>query len=152
MQGTLDIEEVRAAVAAATASLTGLAAQMFAVGNAELGPFFRQVDDLSRQVEAARVAILAEALARGVVAGSECPSVTSWVIQWAPSYRAGGAARLVAVAQATRVVRNTALAAAVLGARVGVRNASVVLAEMDKLRPRLRDEALEAVWASRCSR
>ena len=145
MQGTLDIEAVRGAVAAATASLTGLAAQMFAVGNAELGPFFRQVDDLGRQVEAARVAILAEALARGVVADSDCPSVTSWVIQWAPSYRAGGAAQLVAVAQASRAVRNAALAAAVLGARVGVRNASVVLAEMDKLRPRLRDEALESV-------
>jgi hypothetical protein len=36
---------------------------MFAVGNAELEPFFRQIDDLSRQVEAARVAILGEALA-----------------------------------------------------------------------------------------
>ena len=142
----LDIEAGRSAVAAATASLTGLAGSMFAVGNAELGPFFRQVDDLSRQVEAARVAILAEALARGVVAGSERPSVTSWVIQWAPSYRAGGAAPLVAVAQATRVVRNAALAAAVLGARIGVINASVALSEMDKLRLRLHDQALEAVW------
>ena len=47
---------------------------------------------------------------------------------------------------ATRAVRNIGLAAAVLGARVGVRNAAVALAEMDKLRPRLRDEALEAVW------
>ena len=72
--------------------------------------------------------------------------MTSWVIQWAPSFRAGGAARLVAVAQATRAVRNVGLAAAVLGARVGVSNAAVALAEMDKLRPRLRDEALEAVW------
>ena len=34
-----------------------------------------------------------------------------------------------------------------LGARVGVRNAAVALVEMDKLRPRLRDEAVEAVWA-----
>ena len=81
-----------------------------------------------------------------MVAESDAPSVTSWVIQWAPSLRAGGAARLVAVAQATRAVRNVGLAAAVLGARVGVSNASVALAEMDKLRPRLRDEALEAVW------
>jgi hypothetical protein len=50
------------------------------------------------------------------------------------------------VAHATRAVRNIALAAAVLGARVGVCNAAVVLVEMDKLRPRLRDEALDAVW------
>ncbi|MEP7193254.1 MAG: hypothetical protein ABI903_10345, partial [Actinomycetota bacterium] len=68
MSGTLNIEAARSAVAAATASMTGLAASVFAVGNTELEPFFRQVDDLSRQVEAARVAILAEALARGVVA------------------------------------------------------------------------------------
>ena len=64
-QGLWSIEAGRSAVAAATDSLSGLAGSMFAVGNAELGPFFRQVDDLSRQVEAARVAILAEALSRG---------------------------------------------------------------------------------------
>ena len=147
MAGTLVIEAGRNAVAAATASLVGLAESMFAVGNTELGPFFRQIDDLSRHAEAARVAILAEALSRGVIAGSDCPTATAWVIQWAPSLRAGGAAQLVAVAHATRVVRNAGLASAVLGARVGVRNAAVALVEMDKLRPRLRDEALEAVWA-----
>jgi Domain of unknown function (DUF222)/HNH endonuclease len=145
MSGILSIESARGAVTAATVSLTDLAQSIFAVGNTELGPFFRELDDLGRQVEAARVGLLAEALGRGVVAQSECPSVTGWVIQWAPSLRGGGAGRLVTVAQATRVVRNAALAAAVLGARVGVVNASVVLAEMDKLRPRIRDEALDAV-------
>ena len=56
----------------------------------------------------------------------------------------------MAVAQgvnASSAVRNIALAAAVLGARVGVGNAAVVLEQMGRLRPRLRDEALEAVWA-----
>src|SRR5450631_1284733 len=146
MAGILDIEAGRGAVVAATAALSGLAGSMYAVGNTELGPFFREVDDMIRLGEATRVAILAEALARGVVAESDCPSVTSWVIQWAPSFRSGGAAQLVSVAQATRTVRNAGLAAAVLGARVGVRNAAVVLAEMDKLGPRLRDEAVDAVW------
>jgi hypothetical protein len=72
------------------------------------------------------------------------------VIQWAPSYRCGGAAQLVAVTHAviaSSAVRNIGLAAAVLGARVGVRNAAVALVEMGKLRPRLRDAAVEAVWA-----
>jgi Domain of unknown function (DUF222) len=150
MSGTLAIEAGRSAVAAAAASLAGLTGAMFAVGNTDLGPFFRQVDDLARQVEAARVAILAEALARGVVAASECPSATSWVIQWAPSFRSGGAAQLITVTHATRAVRNEALAAAVLGARVGVRNAAVALAEMDKLKPRLGDQTLntmrESIW------
>jgi hypothetical protein len=117
MSGTLGIEAARGAVTTTTASLTGLAGSVFAVGNTELGPVFRELDDLSRQVEAARVAVLAEALARGVVATSESPSATSWVIQWAPSLRAGGAGQLVTVAQASRVVRNAGLAAAVLGAR-----------------------------------
>jgi len=147
MTGTPTIEARRTAVAVATSLLAGLGESVVAVGNRELGPFFRQVDDLSRQVEAARVAILAEALRRGVVASSDCATAAGWVIDWAPSFQAGGAAQLVRVAHATRSVRNLALAAAVLGARVGVRNAAVALVEMDKLRPRLRDEAVEAVWA-----
>lgn len=119
MSGRLDIEAGRAAVCTATASLTGISESVFAVANTELGPFFRQVDDLSRQLEATRVAILAEALTRGVVASSECPTAASWVIQFAPSYRAGGAAQLLTVAHAVNAssaVRNIGLAAAVLGA------------------------------------
>lgn len=146
MTGAPTIEARRDAVVAATALLAGLGDVVVGVGNTELGPFFGQVDELSRQVDAARVAILAEALGRGVVAGSQCATAAAWVIQWAPSFRGGGAGRLVKVAHATREVRHAGLAAAVLGARVGVGNAAVALAEMDKLRPRLRDEALEAVW------
>ena len=146
MTGNPSIEQRRAAVAAASSLLAGLGAVASGVGNADLGPFFRDVDDLARQVEAARVALLGEALSRGVVAGSDAPSAAAWVIQWAPSFHAGGAAQLVTVTHATRAVRNVGLAAAVLGARVGVCNAAVALVEMDKLRPRLTDEAVEAVW------
>lgn len=52
MTRTMAIMECRAAVSAAATWLVGLRESMFEVGNAELGPFFRQVDDLSRQVEA----------------------------------------------------------------------------------------------------
>lgn len=144
---TPTIDARRAGVTAATTLLTGLGEVVVRVGNDQLGPFLREVDDLSRQVDAARVALVAEALSRGVVASSDCATAAGWVIQWAPSFRAGGAGQLVKVAHATRSVRNLALAAAVLGARVSVRNAAVALVEMDKLRPRLRDEAVEAVWA-----
>ena len=126
--------------------LAGLGDAVVSVGNEDLGPFLREVDDLARQMEAARVALLAEALSRGVVAASDAATAAAWVIQWAPTFRSGGAAQLVTVAHATRAVRNSGLAAAVLGARVGVRNAAVALVEMDKLRPRLRQEAVEAVW------
>ena len=79
----------RAAVAAASSLLTGLSDAVVGVGNDELGPFLREVDDLSRQMEAARVALLAEALNRGVVAASDCATAAAWVIQWAPTFRAG---------------------------------------------------------------
>ena len=147
MGPTPTIEARRAAVAAASSLLAGLGDVVVAVGNEDLGPFLREVDDLARQMEAARVALLGEALSRGVVAGSDCASAAAWVIAWAPTFRAGGAAQLVTVAHATRAARNAALAAAVLGAKVGVRNAAVALVEMDKLRPRLREEAVAAVWA-----
>jgi hypothetical protein len=147
MAGTSTIDARRMGVTAATSLLSGLGDVVVGVGNDQLGPFLREVDDLSRQIDAARVAILAEALSRGVVAGSDCATAAGWVIEWAPSFRAGGAGQLVKVAHATRSVRNLALAVAVLGARVSVRNAAVALVEMDKLRPRLRDEAVEAVWA-----
>jgi hypothetical protein len=62
----LTMARARAAASAATAATAGLGGSMFAVGNTELGPpFFPEVDDLSRQVEAARVAIRGEALRRG---------------------------------------------------------------------------------------
>ncbi|MDQ1537393.1 MAG: hypothetical protein QOE58_1786, partial [Actinomycetota bacterium] len=141
------IERGRELISATTTLLAGLGDSMFAVGNTELGPLFAQLDALKRQVEASQVLTLGEALGRGVVAESDCPTATSWVIQWAPSFRSGGAAQLVNVSHATRSVRNTALAAAVLRAEVGVRNAAVALVEMEKLRPRLREQALEAVWA-----
>ena len=147
IDATSTIDARRMGVTAATSLLTGLGEVVVRVGNDQLGPFMREVDDLSRQIDAARVAILAEALSRGVVAGSDCATAAGWVIEWAPSFRAGGAGQLVKVAHATRSVRNLALAAAVLAARVSVRNAAVALVEMDKLRPRLRDEAVEAVWA-----
>jgi hypothetical protein len=121
---------------------------VFAVGNAELGPLFGELDELIRRGEAGRVVVLSEALGRGVVAESDSPTAASWVIQHGPSFRSGGAGQVVKVAHATQVARNSALAVVVRDGRVGVRNAAVALEEMDKLQPRLCDEAVEAVWAA----
>ena len=65
--------------------------------------------------------------------------------QWGPSYRAGGAAALVKVAEAVAKPCNALLAEAVLSARVPVGNAAVALAEMDKLLPRLTPACAETV-------
>ena len=67
MGATPTIQHRRAAVAAASWLLTGLGDAVVSVGNEDLGPFLREVDDLARRMEAARVALLAEALSRGVV-------------------------------------------------------------------------------------
>ena len=79
MGATPTIQQRRAAVAAASLLLTGLGDAVVSVGNEDLGPFLREVDDLARQMEAARVALLAEALSRGVVAGSDAATAAAWV-------------------------------------------------------------------------
>ena len=91
--------------------------------------------------------MLDQALTRGDVRASDAASPAGWVRQWGPSYRAGGAAALVKVAEAVAKPRNGLLAEAVLAARVPVRNAAVALTEMDKLLPRLTPACAETVLA-----
>ncbi|MGZ4751511.1 MAG: hypothetical protein ACXVYU_10590, partial [Oryzihumus sp.] len=104
------------------------------------------------------MAVLTEALERGEVSSS-CATAAGWVLEWAPSYRAGGAGDLVKVAQAcigrpvglgaTHVLDHGSvqrLRSCVLAGRVGVRCAAVALAEMAKLGPRLTPAALPTVW------
>ncbi len=80
IDATPTIDERRMGVTTATSLLAGLGEVVVRVGNDQLGPFLREVDDLSRQVDAARVAIVAEALSCGVVAGSDCATAVGWVI------------------------------------------------------------------------
>jgi hypothetical protein len=143
---TLELAQGRVVLVESAAFLARLGEIGFAVGNTEMAPLFGEIDDVKRGAEAAHVVILAEALGRGVVAESNSPTAASWVIEHAPSFRAGGAGQLVKVAHATRAPRNAALAAAVRAGRVGVRNASVALDEMDKLKSRLCPEAVATVW------
>ncbi len=71
---------------------------------------FRQIDDLARMVEAARVAVLAEAVGRGETTSAAVASTASlasagvgWVHEWAPSLAVnGGAGRLFRVVTETR--------------------------------------------------
>jgi hypothetical protein len=77
---------------------------------------------------------------------SDCANPTAWVIHCAPSYRAGGAAQLLRVTRATQAVRNTGLAAAVLGAGRGPQRRSGVGPD-GQATARLRAEAVETVWA-----
>jgi hypothetical protein len=148
-----------AVVDAAEESLAAIEQVLHQCQGWDLGPAMGRLDALARRVEAAKVAVLGDALERGEVPGSTCATAVGWVLEWAPSYRCGGAGDLVRVAQAcigkpvglsaTHVLDHGSvqrLRACVLSGRVGVRGAAVALAEMAKLGPRLTPQALPTVW------
>ncbi|MGN6636961.1 MAG: hypothetical protein ACTHJ6_16085 [Oryzihumus sp.] len=95
----LRLAERRELVRAAVEALSGVEGVLHQGVGAELGPFFAELDALKRGCEAAQVATLAGAVERGEVASS-CATAAGWVLEWAPSYRSGGAGDLVKVAQA----------------------------------------------------
>ena len=64
MEAVAGAGQRREALAAAREALTGLGSVLWQVGGAELGPVLTEIDDLIRLGEAARVAVVAEALER----------------------------------------------------------------------------------------
>src|SRR3954469_23376594 len=128
MEGT-NFEDDRAAVAAGAATLRRLVGRLHQAGSGELGPLFAELDCLKALAEAAQVGVLDQALSRGDVKASDAASSAGWVRQWGPSYRAGGAAALVRVAEAVAKPDNAPLREAVLDGRVPVDNAAVALTE-----------------------
>src|SRR3954468_13883111 len=95
MEGTSFAED-RAAVVAGAVTLRRLLGRLHQAGSAELGPLFAELDQLKSLAEAAQVGVLDQGLSRGDVKASDAASAAGWVRQWGPSYRAGGAAALVA--------------------------------------------------------
>ncbi|HEX8970513.1 hypothetical protein, partial [Oryzihumus sp.] len=148
-----------AVVDAAAEALTGLVEVVQQCLGADLGAAFGRLDGLRRLGEAAQVTVLGEGLERGEIASSDHASPTAWVLAHSSSYRGGGAADLVKVAQAclgrpvgagVQVLDHGAvqrLRSCVLSGRVGVRGAAVALAELARLGPRLTREAVGTVWA-----
>src|SRR4051812_48182212 len=146
MEGTT-LGEDRASLTACVPVVSRLVGRVHQVGSDDLGPLFGQIDELEAVLQALRVAVLDQALSRGEVRASDAASSAGWVRHWGPSYRAGGAAALVKVAEAVAQPKNEVLREAVLAARVPVRNAAVALGEMDKLLPRLTPACAETVLA-----
>src|SRR3954464_13229904 len=126
MEGTSFAED-RATVVAGAVTLRRLLGRVHQAGSAELGPLFAELDALKTLVEAAQVGVLDQGLTRGDVKASDAASSAGWVRQWGTSYRAGGAAALVRVAEAVAKPDNRLLADAVLAARVPVCSAAVAL-------------------------
>ena len=107
-----------------------------------------EVDALGAACEAAKVAIVGEAMERGETSdGAAALTITQWVRRHAPSTRAGGAGQVVAVAAAFGKPVNAPVQEAVQAGVLPVRSAAVVVAEADRLRPVLADGAEPAVLA-----
>src|SRR3954467_12319665 len=110
----LTVAERRAAVRAAAAALVGFDGVVHQPGSGELGPLFAELDQLKTLAAAAQVGVLDQALSRGDVKASDAASAAGWVRQGGRSYRAGGAAALVRVAEAVVKPDNAPLRDAVL--------------------------------------
>src|SRR3954451_7794960 len=121
MEGTSFAEDRAVLVDAAPVLRRGLG-RLHQAGSGELGPLFAELDCLKALAAAAQVGVLDQALSRGDVKASDAASSAGWVRQWGPTYRAGGAAALVKVAEAVAQPCHGPLAEAVLAARVPVRN------------------------------
>ena len=150
METTTDLGRRREAVASARAALDGLAEVLWQVpsGGGALAELLGEVDALGARCEAARVAVVREAVERGEPgSGPRALSVVQWVREHAPTTRAGGAGQLVAVATAFAKPANAVVRAAVEAGRLPVRSAAVVVAEADRLRPALVEEAEPHVLA-----
>ncbi len=127
---------------AVCAGLDGLGSELWRAGSAELEEIMAEADRVVAAGEAARAVVVAEAMSRGETgSGALALTPVQWVRRHAPSTRGGGAAQIVAVAQAFAVSGNAPVKDAVLSGELPVRTAAVVVAEADKLRPLLVDDA-----------
>jgi hypothetical protein len=138
----MSIIKRRKAIARAQRALAGLDEALWQVPGGELGPLLGEVDGLVAAGELARVRVTAEALGRGEAGGgSGALTATGWVLAWAPSLLAGGAGVTVGLARDFAKAVNAPVLAAAEAGRVPVRSAAVVIAEADRLRPRLAEGA-----------
>jgi hypothetical protein len=143
MQGTSGIGQRRECLVAGRDALAGIDTVLWQVpSGGGLAELLEEVDALSAACEAAKVAIVAEAMDRGETSdGAAARTVTQWVREHAPTSRAGGARQVVEVAQAFAKPANAPVREAVETGRLPVRSAAVVVAEAERLRPLLADGA-----------
>ncbi len=131
----------RAVLGEARRVLRGLSAVLSQASDGELPALLTELDEVAALAGAGRVAVTAEAVARGSVGASQAGSVTGWVAEHAPSQRAGGAGAVARVAQVLGADDHEPVRAAVLDGRVSPQVAASVVGEFDRLRPSLMDAA-----------
>ena len=146
MADGLTLQERRERWAAAREAFVGLDGELWRGGSAELEAVMGEIDGLVVAGEAGRVVVAAEAMSRGETgSGALALTPVQWVRRHAPSLKSGGAAPVVAVAEAFAVAGNAPVKDAVLSGVLPTRSAAVVVSEAEKLRPLRVDDAEPAV-------
>jgi hypothetical protein len=107
------------------------------------------MDALAVPLDCARVGLVEQAVSRGVVDQSPCPSAADWLMAHSFHLEPAEAARTVDLARLCRLPKNQVLAAAVAGGAVTVRKAMTALRQLAQvehaLAPGKREEALASL-------
>src|SRR5690349_5794542 len=91
------LAERRCVMVAAADALVGFEGALHEASDAELAAVLGEADAVVARAVAARAVVVAEAVRRGVVAGSGL-NAQGWVRQFAPSLRQGGAGQVARLA------------------------------------------------------
>ncbi|MBR7744918.1 hypothetical protein KC207_16615, partial [Phycicoccus sp. BSK3Z-2] len=146
MAGGPGIEGHREVIAAATSALRALPDDLWQAGGPGLGELAGEIGALHQACEAATVAVVREAVERGEPGnGPRARTAAHWLRSHAPTWRAGGAGQVVAVAEAFAVPGNAPVKTAVESGRLPVTSAATVVRQADLLRPLLADGVEETV-------
>lgn len=144
----LGLKDRRRAITEALNGIRGLGDVLWQARGAELGPVLEEIDALGQACDAARVAVVGEAIARGETStGPRAATTAQWALHHAPSLRGGGLTQVVALAAAFAKATNEPVRLAVESGMLPVRSAAVVITEADRLRPRLAEGAERHVLA-----
>lgn len=133
----------RAAITAAAQSLSCLVAGVPDAADADLGPVLSEVDAVCAAAAGARVAVVAEAMSRGVSVGPPWGASAGWVTSHASSLTSAAAGALVKAVQATSDVQFHGVREALHSGRLDPWTAIAVCDTFRALTPRLRPEAHE---------
>ncbi len=141
----VSVADRRALWAAAADALAGVGGLLWQVTGADLGALLGELDTLAALAAGARVAVVAEAAARGEVAASQAGSVTGWVAGHAPTLAAAGAGQVARLVHDTNRPDLAPVRAAVVSGAVSVPAGLTVCSEFAALRPRVQEAAAPTV-------
>jgi len=134
---------------AAVEQLAKLPSELWRTGNEGFAGIAAALDQLAVQVDCARVGLVAEAEARGVVDQSSSPSSAAWLMEHSFHLEPADASRITKLTHLCALPKNQVMAAAVCGGTLTVRKAMTALRQLGRvehdLAPGKREEALASL-------